>query len=143
MKPEELRRLEQPDLIKLIDSGQLVPASSLDKIRREEHEKDINILNSRLEQTSTALEAISDELNQYKGKIKSGQLIPIQDIRPDNSQVVDTISQHGYCIVSNQQIKQYNAESNELAHIKACGDPEVIRILKKIETDAKLMRKLL
>ena len=143
MTNSELKRMGQVELIKLIDAGLLVPASSLDHVRRKEHEKDINILNSRLEQTSTALEALSDELNEYKSKIKSGQLIPIEYIKHDNHLVADAISNEGYCIVSNQYIKQCIAESNELAHIKACGDPEVIRILKKIETDAKLMRKLL
>lgn len=75
--------------------------------------------------------------------IDTGRLIPIEDIRPDNSLIVDVMSQQGYCVVSSSYAQQCVKESEELAHIKACGDPEVIRILKKIETDAKLMRKLL
>lgn len=115
----ELKRMGQVELIKLIDAGLLVPASSLDHVRRKEHEKDINILNSRLEQTSTVLEALSDELNEYKSKIKSGQLIPIENVKPNNSLIVDMMSQQGYCVVSNKYIKQCISESKELADIKA------------------------
>ena len=92
MNINELKRMEQPDLIKLIDSG---------------------------------------------------QLIHIDNINGNNMAVIDRLSDCGYCVVSSSYAQQCVKESEELAHIKACGDPEVIRILKKIETDAKLMRKLL
>ena len=51
--------------------------------------------------------------------IDTGRLIPIEDIRPDNSLIVDMISQQGYCVVSNKYIKQCISESKELADIKA------------------------
>lgn len=50
--------------------------------------------------------------------IGSGQLIPVEDIRPDNSVVVDAISQKGYCVVSNEYIQQCIKESEELAKIR-------------------------
>ena len=51
--------------------------------------------------------------------IDTGRLIPIEDIRPDNSLIVDMISQQGYCVVSNKYIKQCISETKELADIKA------------------------
>ena len=50
--------------------------------------------------------------------IDTGQLIPIEDIRPDNSLIVDMISQQGYCVVSNEYIQQCIKESEELSKLK-------------------------
>ena len=50
--------------------------------------------------------------------IDTGRLIPIEDIRPDNSLIVDMISQQGYCVVSNEYIQQCIKESEELAKLK-------------------------
>ena len=50
--------------------------------------------------------------------IDTGRLIPIEDIRPDNSLIVDMISQQGYCVVSNEYIQQCIKESEELAKIR-------------------------
>ena len=50
--------------------------------------------------------------------IDTGRLIPIEDIRPDNSLIVDMISQQGYCVVSNEYIQQCIKESEELSKLK-------------------------
>ena len=60
--------------------------------------------------------------------IDTGQLIPIENVRPDNSLIVDVMSQQGYCVVSNEYMQQCVRESAELAKIRANNKTDGIPI---------------